>query len=478
VLLVLPFAALYAPQFQVSGPSPLAQMSGVAPLAADGVTSIFPGVDRAGEAPAQAQGLHVPEYREPGTVSSGGQAAALIYLFPMLFLGVLTIVAVTRLSNVRSRARVVEDPEWLSAFAQVQRQMRWKHGAALLVSAELSSPVSWGMLRPVIMIDERSLGSAGQARAIIAHELAHVARLDWAKLILARACTALYWFNPFVWILAASCHQLREEAVDDAVLRSEVMDVDYAEILIGSARRFSQGGLLAMNIAAPRRTSLKRRVKRVLDSSLRRTPVNFAWSAPCGVSATLVAGLVAALTPVEGSTQTEFTPAPLTRFKSVELHGDGTVILRHGRTQQVLLKEGIPGSTHLSVGSEGILTIKACASRCSTAAPAIEIVTPSIEMAAVTGRGLIRIDGEFPESKSLALAATDDGTIDARSTNVLDVAVAVTNGGLVSVSAQRELAASVTGGGKIQYCDGPASVASTITSGGSVEKLAESAAGC
>lgn len=68
------------------------------------------------------------------------------------------------------------------------------------------------MIRPVILLNEQALTSEREAEAIIAHELAHVVHLDWAKLILARAATALLWFNPLVWMLARQCHQLREEA--------------------------------------------------------------------------------------------------------------------------------------------------------------------------------------------------------------------------------------------------------------------------
>ena len=76
---------------------------------------------------------------------------------------------------------------------------------------ELSSPISWGLMRPVILLNDEALGASDEAEAIIAHELAHVARLDWAKLMLARVATAIFWFNPLAWALAREAHQLREE---------------------------------------------------------------------------------------------------------------------------------------------------------------------------------------------------------------------------------------------------------------------------
>ena len=77
-----------------------------------------------------------------------------------------------------------------------------QNGTALLTSSELKSPISWGLFRPVILLNEEALEARHEAEAIIAHELAHVRGLDWAKLLLARIVTAIFWFNPLVWLAA------------------------------------------------------------------------------------------------------------------------------------------------------------------------------------------------------------------------------------------------------------------------------------
>jgi bla regulator protein blaR1 len=176
--------------------------------------------------------------------------------------------------------------------------MGFKHGTALLVSNELASPVSWGLLRPIILLNDEAVRASGDAEAIIAHELAHVARLDWAKLLLARTATALFWFNPFVWILARHCHQLREEAADDAVLRSDVRETEYAALLVAAARHENNGMLLAAHGVAPGRDSLKRRVTRILDKGLSRAPAKAGWITICSAGAALISAPLAALTPV------------------------------------------------------------------------------------------------------------------------------------------------------------------------------------
>jgi hypothetical protein len=181
--------------------------------------------------------------------------------------------------------------------------MGFKHGTALLTSDELASPVSWGLMRPVIVLNTRAVEAASEAEAIIAHELAHVARMDWAKLLLARVATALFWFNPFVWALAREAHQLREEAADDAVLAADIADTDYAQLLVGVARHDCPGLLLGAHGVAPSRNSLARRVARVLDVKSVRGPAARPFAAGVLAGAAVVAAPLAALTLIPAGTR-------------------------------------------------------------------------------------------------------------------------------------------------------------------------------
>lgn len=222
--------------------------------------------------------------------------ALLIYLVPAALLLGMTLVALVRLFALRSRAQVMTSPAWLSALAHAQARMNFKNGTALLVSDALPSPVSWGLARPVILLNEGALDATDEAEAIIAHELAHVASMDWAKLLLGRVVTALYWFNPLVWLLVRDAHQLREEAADDAVLAANVAGPDYAALLVHTARHDCRAAMLAAHGVAPGKGSLQRRVHRVLDHSLPRTRMEARWATIGAVVALFGGAPLAALT--------------------------------------------------------------------------------------------------------------------------------------------------------------------------------------
>ena len=223
-------------------------------------------------------------------------AATALYAVPAAILLLITFLALARLVALQARADVLVDGHWLSALARAQRRMGFKHGTALLTSNELASPISWGLMRPVILLNSRAVEAAGEAEAIIAHELAHVARLDWIKLLLARIATALFWFNPLVWLLAREAHQLREETADDTVLAADIVDTDYAQLLVGVARHECPGLLLGAHGVAPSKSSLARRVARVLDGKLVRGPVARSFALGVFAGAVLVAAPLAALT--------------------------------------------------------------------------------------------------------------------------------------------------------------------------------------
>jgi beta-lactamase regulating signal transducer with metallopeptidase domain len=282
-LLLLPVGSMFLPQLVVQAPS----------LGAPSQPAVAPMNTAAASAPEASQsaaGAPAPASFDPLSLWP------LLYGFPAALLLAMTLVAVLRLLALRARASVLVEPSWLSALAHAQRRMNFKHGTALLTTSELKSPISWGVLRPVILLNDEALEARHEAEAIIAHELAHVRGLDWAKLLLARIVTAIFWFNPLVWLLAREAHQLREETADDAVLAADVASADYAQLLVGVARHECNGMLLGAHGVAPGKGSLSRRVRRVLDASLPRTPVARGFGAGVALGVVMTAAPLAAVT--------------------------------------------------------------------------------------------------------------------------------------------------------------------------------------
>ena len=362
-LILLAFAPLVLPSWNVEAPAFLEQppqpMLGQTPEA-----NPLPSGVTATSSPAPLAAPSTP----PSL--SAAEVTMAVYAVPAAILLLITFLALMRLVTLRARADVLVDGHWLSALARAQRRMGFKHGTALLTSNELASPISWGLMRPVILLNTRAVEAAGEAEAIISHELAHVARLDWIKLLLARVATALFWFNPLVWVLAREAHQLREETADDAVLAADIADTDYAELLVGVARHECSGLLLGAHGVAPSKSSLARRVARVLDGRSARAPVARSFALGVFTGAILIAAPLAALT---------LTPAGSKRTAATALADGNTPRASEPATAYYPAVEETPTDI-ATIIADGVSTSVATA--VTAVAPLTEDETDALEAAA------------------------------------------------------------------------------------------------
>ena len=316
-LVIVALAPLVLPTWNIEGPALLNRADSAAPVS-QGAPAVPVPPSTAAVAPVVHHAAATPS--TPTFSLSPGATATALYAVPAAILLLITFLALARLVALQARADVLVDGHWLSALARAQRRMGFKHGTALLTSEELASPISWGLVRPVIVLNKRAVEAADEAEAIIAHELAHVARMDWIKLLLARVATALFWFNPFVWMLAREAHQLREEAADDSVLAADIVDTDYAQLLVGVARHECPGLLLGAHGVAPSKSSLARRVARVLDGKSVRGPVAGSFALGVFAGAVLVAAPLAAVTMTQATPKSEKTASKLSASEPLDAY--------------------------------------------------------------------------------------------------------------------------------------------------------------
>ena len=216
----------------------------------------------------------------------------LAYLGGLLMAGSRLFAGLWMLGRWTGAARPVTCPEWLAAFERTRWVARRPERIRLMVSDRVASPLSWGWARPVILIDPDALADPEEADAILAHEMAHIARGDWLALILTRAAATLFWFNPLVWLLEREIVQQAEEAADcEAAKRVE--PARYAQTLLSWAQIDSRS--LPAHSIAPKGSALGRRVKAILDRRVRERQSGSAWTAFAILLCVAIAAPVAAM---------------------------------------------------------------------------------------------------------------------------------------------------------------------------------------
>lgn len=223
-------------------------------------------------------------------------------------IGVIVLVTgFFRLARVVSLSVPMPNGPWRRLTDSISNEYGLKKIVHLLESRNPSVLVTWGALRPRVVLPAGSAKwSEPRVRIVLRHELAHIRRGDWIVQLFAQTLRIVYWFNPLVWIV---CRRLRLEsecACDDAVLSCDIEGPEYAEHLLDLARvlnRSGQSWSAAVSMARP--CTIERRFLAMLNPRLNRYPVT-----RTAMFATSLVGLAIALFVSSASTATPIQSIP------------------------------------------------------------------------------------------------------------------------------------------------------------------------
>ncbi|MGH7620904.1 MAG: M56 family metallopeptidase [Gemmatimonadaceae bacterium] len=276
-VIALPVTMLLVPEWRVAVlPSPV-----VAPATAM-VPAAMP------EAAAQWPTIHpvlVTSYREtapdrslapvaaPERTMSISQAALLVWLVGVLIGALWLAVGRLGLARVRRRAMPLITEDWQELLDAERARAGVAQDVTLLTSDAVSTPVTWGVIEPVIVLPEKALvWSDERRRVVLMHELAHIARRDSATQLVATLASIVYWVHPMVLVAASRLRAECERACDERVLELGTPATDYAAHLLDVARfARSFGAASIVSVAMARPSQLEGRLLAVLRASPGRT---------------------------------------------------------------------------------------------------------------------------------------------------------------------------------------------------------------
>lgn len=126
----------------------------------------------------------------------------------------------------------------LAQLDECRGSIRQGRRARLLLSPEVASPVVLVGHRGTILVpDDWDAWPAGDRRAALLHELAHLARWDDWQRLGQEIVRAAFWFHPGVHWLLGRIDREREMLCDEAVVRNGFSPAGLAEILLDACRR-------------------------------------------------------------------------------------------------------------------------------------------------------------------------------------------------------------------------------------------------
>ena len=102
---------------------------------------------------------------------------------------------------------------WLTAH-QISRPL------AVRSSDLISSPLTYGILHPVILLPKKlDRNDQVALKYVLTHEYVHIRRFDAITKILFAAMLCIHWFNPFVWVMYVLANRDMELSCDAWVIR-------------------------------------------------------------------------------------------------------------------------------------------------------------------------------------------------------------------------------------------------------------------
>lgn len=157
---------------------------------------------------------------------------------------------------------------------------RWceRHGIVrpvrLAVTGASVPPFTLGVGRPTVVLPAELLRrrQPGLIEAVLAHELAHVARRDDLWLLAEQGIEALWFFHPLVRAATRRLRAAREQACDGRVLaRGQLTPTDYGRHLLTVVGMGLDGAIPAPTFPS-RQRSLAMRLRGILEHSDDREP--------------------------------------------------------------------------------------------------------------------------------------------------------------------------------------------------------------
>lgn len=178
----------------------------------------------------------------PVSFSINGETVAIL----LWLLGVIVCAAFFTVVYLRSRREFNQSLPLENDFVRSWLDgHRLRRKISLRQSDRIGAPLTYGVLRPVILMPKCTDWDDGEAvKYVLEHEFAHIRRFDAAGKLVLTAAVCLHWFNPLVWGMYVLANRDLELACDESVLRrlGRETRAEYAMTLIRMAEAEGKNG--------------------------------------------------------------------------------------------------------------------------------------------------------------------------------------------------------------------------------------------
>jgi beta-lactamase regulating signal transducer with metallopeptidase domain len=162
--------------------------------------------------------LATPASNAPAQVRRDWQwpaVLAVVFLTGMGVAAVRLLIGLWAVARYRRRSQAIDDERVLAELGELQASLGCDRQVTLCQSSAIGAPATIGWRKPLVLLpaDWRDWNAVDR-RAVLAHEIAHVARGDYLSGLVARLATALHFYHPLAHWLARRMRFEQELAAD------------------------------------------------------------------------------------------------------------------------------------------------------------------------------------------------------------------------------------------------------------------------
>lgn len=157
------------------------------------------------------------------------------------------------------------DVDWRIFVKNIAARMGIRQDVKIWVSEFVSSPVTIGFLKPVILVPLAAINhlTPQQLEAVLLHELSHIRRYDYLLNLVLHFIHTILYFNPFAKAFVQIVEKEREKSCDELVLQFQYDSHEYASALL-TLEKAGQASKTFTMAASGRKADLLTRVELIL----------------------------------------------------------------------------------------------------------------------------------------------------------------------------------------------------------------------
>lgn len=120
-------------------------------------------------------------------------------LLTILLIGIYIMFKLYRANKALSGSLLVEDNAYIDSFLH---KYNLRRDIQVFINDDLKYPITYGILKPKIIIQSRLIDDKGLLKPVLAHEITHIKKFDALWNFLRNILLCIYWYNPLIWVMA------------------------------------------------------------------------------------------------------------------------------------------------------------------------------------------------------------------------------------------------------------------------------------